>query len=351
MRLQFFNNHKRELSMENRNNAPTRFAIYARLASDLAGQSNIEDQVNKCISKIADRNPEWQLAEDAIFTDAGTSGLRTSGRPGLDALLERARQQPKHFDYVVMTDTARLGRNLPDILECIDFLHIRGINLLFVHQRLDSADSNFRLLLNLHCSDFITEQYAKALGQKVRQSSRGRINRGFSTGGRCFGYESVLVFSEDGAAVGAKSTVVPAEAAIVRRIYSDFASGVSAPDIARALNDEGANSQRGSRRQSGGGSRWQTRHVCAILRRDQYRGTVVWGRSHTMKDPETGRARRCRLSEEKVVRVAAPDLAIVDAAVAKAVDERLAEMSGGAACHESSDDTPLFMPDVAKENG
>lgn len=329
-------------------NAPTRFAVYARCASPHAPDS-IENQVNACSSWIADRFPHWELAQGAIFTDAGVPGLRSAGRQGLESLLEKVQQNPKPFTCVVMTSTDRLGRNLRDVLPIIDMLHHRGVSLCFVDQSLDSADPHFGFMRSVVTN--VAHGYIEALRRKVRQGLKDRVYQGLSAGGRCFGYESMPIFQGDGSHVGAKTTVVPSEAAIVTRIYKDFACGFSAPQIARALNHEQVPPPNGTPKYMDRKPLWQSRHVYAILRRDQYRGTVVWGRSHTMKDPETGRARRCRLSEEKVVRVAAPDLAIVDAAVAKAVDERLAEMSGGAACHESSDDTPLFMPDVAKENG
>jgi site-specific DNA recombinase len=331
-----------EASMEHRNNnAPIHYAVYARCASTLACQPSIEDQINTCTSAVAERNPHWRLVEDAIFTDMGVSGLRSTGRPALEALLQRAREQPKPFDCVVMTSTHRLGRHLPDVLPTIDSLKSFGINLYFVDQKLDSTEPNFRHMISFR--HVIGEQFVERLRQKVRQGTLGRVHSGFSTGGRCYGYASVPVWSEDG------SRIVPSEAAVVQQIYGDFALGLSAPAIARALNKAQVPAPRGSRRHRNGDPCWQTRHICSILRCHRYKGEMVWGRTQMVRNPETGKLERHQAPVDEMVRVAAPQLRIVDADLAKSVQKRLAAMSGTAECDESSIDNSGAMPDVSSD--
>lgn len=67
--------------MEHRNNATTRFAVYARYASNVARLASIEDQVNNCTSAVADRNSQRELAESTNFTDfASAHRIGVEGR-------------------------------------------------------------------------------------------------------------------------------------------------------------------------------------------------------------------------------------------------------------------------------
>jgi Recombinase len=69
--------------------------------------------------------------------------------------------------------------------------------------------------------------------------------------------------------------VVDSEAAIIGRICSDFASGVTAHEIARSLNAEevpGTYSRNGNRLKA---FRWTARLIYSVLRRQNYRGTLL----------------------------------------------------------------------------
>ncbi|MFP5228082.1 MAG: recombinase family protein [Acidobacteriota bacterium] len=307
--------------MEMDSTANTRYAIYARFSSDLSHRASIEDQVSACTAAIADRFAEWELAEGATFTDVSISGSRSSERPGFTALLEKAQEKAKPFDYVVMTDTDRLGRNLADVLECVETLDLYGIRVFFVNQMLDSAHPGFRMVLSV--IDRVDREFVKALSQKIQRAMKGRVLQGLSTGGRCFGYCSVPLWSEEGSLIGTTVTINPAEASIVKRIYTAYAEGASARAIAQTLNADRVPSPRGSRLPTGENPHWKAHHICTILRRERYKGNVVWGCTQTVVNPQTGKINRIPAPKDEVIHIVAPHLAIVDANLAKAVDERL----------------------------
>jgi hypothetical protein len=102
-----------------------------------------------------------------------------------------------------------------------------------------------------------------------------------------------------------------AEAAVVRRIFAEFAQGRSPREIAVALN--------GARVPGPNGSTWgpstiygNWRRGTGLLNNELYAGELVWNRQRFIKDPTTGK-RQARLNPpEAWVRRAVPELRIVD---------------------------------------
>lgn len=77
-----------------------------------------------------------------VFADV-TSGSRTAiERPGMKRLLE-------HDDTVVVWRVDRLGRSLIDVLNTVNLLLERGINVRSVSDGIDPATSTGRLMLNM----------------------------------------------------------------------------------------------------------------------------------------------------------------------------------------------------------
>src|SRR5262249_46765565 len=75
--------------------------------------------------------------------------------------------------------------------------------------------------------------FLKDLDDKTRGGLRGRVELGRSGGGLCYGYTIV----ENGERGGRE--ILQAEAAVVRRIFADFAAGKSPRRIAAELNRGG----------------------------------------------------------------------------------------------------------------
>ncbi|MFZ0301882.1 MAG: recombinase family protein [Terracidiphilus sp.] len=315
--------------MDNSNTQSSRYAVYVRFATNSARESSITEQVNTCIAAAANINPALTLADNCVLTDAGVSGTSVEGRPGLSALIEAAAQQPRPFDYVLMTDTARLSRSIGDALRITGILMNCGVALHFVSESLCSTDENFQGIFCLFGA--MDHQFNRTLSDMVRRGMEKRADSGFSTGGRCFGYTTHLDLAGSStrmAEVGMRKAVVESEAAVIRRIYSEFASGVTAPKIARTLNAEGVVGPciRDADRHKP--FPWTARLIYSVLRRQTYRGTMQWGRTQKVHHPKTGKIEARHQPESAVVCVETPHLMIVSPEIAKAVDDRLAEMSG-----------------------
>jgi hypothetical protein len=78
--------------------------------------------------------------------------------------------------------------------------------------------------------------FLKDLAQKTRRGLEGRVRQGRSGGGLCFGYDVVRAVDASGEPVAGGRTINEAEAAVVRRIFAEYAQGRPPRAIARGLN-------------------------------------------------------------------------------------------------------------------
>ena len=69
--------------------------------------------------------------------------------------------------------------------------------------------------------------YLRDLADKTRRGLRGRIEAGKSGGGLCHGYDVLRRLSDDGQPIRGGRMINPAQAAIVVRIFRDYAAGKS----------------------------------------------------------------------------------------------------------------------------
>jgi DNA invertase Pin-like site-specific DNA recombinase len=106
---------------------------------------------------------------------------------------------------------------------------------------------------------------SKTKGEHVRRGRRAAAERGRRNGGpRPFGYRHVPIVL-DGKATS-RLELVPAEAAVVRRMFEDSAAGKSQADIARELNGAGTRTVRGAG--------WTQTRISQMLRNPLYIGQV-----------------------------------------------------------------------------
>jgi site-specific DNA recombinase len=177
----------------------------------------------------------------------------------------------------------------------------------------DSDNPQAELLMSVH--GMIDAVYWRELAQKTHRGMQGRALSGFATGGRCFGYKSVR-----GTDQSVRLEIDAAEAAIVRRLFEMYASGLSLKRIAWQLNSEGVQSpqpQKGRLSRS-----WCVSSVRHILRNRRYSGKIVWNTRRKLRVPGTGKRVFRSRPESEWVTVDAPHLRIVSTEAFAAVARR-----------------------------
>ena len=105
------------------------------------------------------------------------------GRTGLAQVMDAAKSKPRPFDYVLVDDTSRFGRNKADTFKNRDILRFHKVHLYFVEDGLDSSDLHFNEVF--HNKAHRDETYSKNSSYKIRGAREARFLEGYNPGGYC----------------------------------------------------------------------------------------------------------------------------------------------------------------------
>ena len=207
------------------------------------------------------------------------------------------------YDVLVAEGLDRLSRDQADVATLYKLLSFCEIRIVTVAEGEVSE-------LHVGLKGTMNALSLRDLALKTHRGLSGRVKAGKSGGGNSYGYDVVRGVDENGEPLRGERRVNEAEAAIVRRIFAEYAAGASPRAIARRLNAECIASPSGKgwgpstihgNRQRGTG----------ILNNELYVGKLVWNRLRYLKDPQTGkRVSRPNRNEEVIIHEV-PNLRIV----------------------------------------
>ena len=270
-----------------------RAVIYARYSSDLQRDASIEDQIEVCRRFAAVQG--WTVVE--TYTDAAISGA-SRFRPGFQKLVGDASKNK--FDVVICEAIDRLGRRLADTADLQDQLAFNKI-------RLFTPSIGEITTIHMAVMGMMAQMALKDLGEKTKRGQMGRVLKGRIPAGIAYGYKVVATSDSDG---GARE-VIPDEAAVINRIFSEYAAGKTPEAIARDLNKEGIAGPEG-REWSNTTIRGQSQRGTGLLNNALYRGVLEWNRCSYTKNPRTGKRVARPNPPELWERAEVPHLRIVD---------------------------------------
>src|SRR5579875_3163948 len=249
----------------------------------------------------------WSIVE--IYSDAAISGA-SAFRPGFSRLQADART--RRFDVVLCEALDRIGRNLADVARFFEQLTFDSVQL---------HATNIGQLTPLHVGIMGTmaQLTLSDIRDKTKRGQLGRARAGRIPGGLAYGYE--VVTPAPSAQEAGERRIRPDQAAVVVRIFRDFAAGKSPRRIAHELNAEGVPGPDG-RVWIDTTIRGQAERGTGILNNAIYVGRLEWNRCSYVKDPRTGRrvARPNPREQWEIVEV--PALRIIDDALWGAVKQR-----------------------------
>ncbi len=285
-------------------------AIYARYSSDNQRDASIADQLRVC-REFATRQG-WTVVEE--FTDHAISGA-TLLRSGFQALMQDALNQ--RFDVVLAEALDRFSRDQEDTAGLFKRLTFAGVNIV----TLAEGDITH---LHVGLKGTMNALFLKDLADKTRRGLRGRVELGKSGGGLCYGYKVTRATHDNAGTTGTRE-IVSAQAEVIRRIFRDYAAGVSPKALAKRLNAE--------RCAGPGGTPWNPSTIhgnpgrgTGILNNELYIGRLVWNRLRYIKDPDTGRRVSRPNAPSEWVTTAVPELRIIDDELWNQVKARQVEM-------------------------
>ena len=269
-------------------------ALYERLSRDdeQQGESNSIINQKKYLEDYA-RSKGFRNIRH--FTDDGYTGTNFN-RPGFNALLEEI--NAGHVDTLLIKDMSRLGRNYLQVGFYTEILFPeKGVRFIAINNGVDSdspVENEFTPFLNI-----MNEWYAKDTSKKIKAVFRNRMEHGLRCSGAIpYGYyrkpgDKQHLFVDDEAA------------AVIRRIFALAANATPVPRITEILTEEKVPIPAAHMETTAGTEsrnhkyqdpfRWNTGTVSEIIRRQEYLGHTVLGKTvkdslkskrHVVKNPD-----------------------------------------------------------------
>lgn len=295
---------------------PSRIAVYARYSSDLQNPSSVADQVALC-QRLAHEQFGVASERTSVYSDAALTGA-TMARPDVRRLLADAANG--RFGLVMAEGLDRISRSLRDIAGIYEILRFHGIGMWTAHE-------GHITKLHIAFKGAMNEMYLEDMGDKLRRGQSARIAAGFALSSCPYGYRIKRgVVDERGRTVNGVREIHQEEAAVVRRIYREYAAGRGLATIIRGLNDDGIPGIHGRP--------WLRRSLSGrvileegILRSEMYIGRLIYNKRVTLRDPTTGKTRYRLQPKESWTRVEVPHLRIVSDDLWNAVRARMDQVS------------------------
>lgn len=290
-----------------------RVALYARYSTGNQSPLSCEDQLRMCRELAAKLG--WVVV--AVFFDPEISGF-DGARPEFNRLLDFARAG--QCDAVICEHSNRMARDGEKGWHVFNLFKRIGVKYVTC---LEGAMT----VVGQSVSTMLSEIKGEETADFTRRGLRGVVEAGRSAGGLTYGYRKVRAYDAAGEPLRGLLEVDEAQAEVVRRIFRDYASGVSPQAIAHTLNREGVMGPRG------GSWNASTIHGNAargtgVIHNELYVGVRVWGRRTFVKDRATG-MRSGRDAEAPPIRRDAPELRILPEDLWQAARARYALVSTG----------------------
>jgi site-specific DNA recombinase len=228
------------------------------------------------------------------YVDDGHSGVRLD-RPGLDALRDAA--EGGLFEQAWCLSPDRLARAYAYQVLVLDELVRLGVTVRFTDAP-DLAADNPQAVLLTQVQGVIAEYEKAKIAERYRRGKLFRARAGEITTWRtAYGYRRVPRSATTGPA---HWEIYEPEAAVVRRIFTDRASGLTVREICRRLNADGVPSPSGK-------PTWGHSTLCRLLRNEAYIGPVYFNRTETVPDKRpTKRTRQIPRAREDWIPIEVP---------------------------------------------
>lgn len=283
-------------------------AIYARYSSDRQDARSIDDQLRRCRAYAAGHG----FRVGAEFSDAAKTGANVE-REGMQRLLAAARMgRGSAFSIVLVDDLSRLSRDLGDTWQIV-FRDLAAVSVKVIDVTTGLASDGAGARLTFGALALVNDTFLQLVRTETHRGLEGRALGGFSTGGRCYGYATVLEENPPDPERPRKRFVIdPAESAVVRRVFQLFVEGVSLKNLASLLNQDGITAPNDGGRGNKLGRGWGHTTIRAMLSNERYLGRVTWNQSKWLRVPGRKSRRRVARPAAEWVTQTYPELAIID---------------------------------------
>ena len=228
-----------------------RVAIYARVS---VGNEETEMSLNsqmRGFTKIIDEDSRMVLA--GVYADEGITGTSVRKRKQFLQMMKDAEEHK--FDTIMTKSISRFARNTVTTLDSVHKLKDLGINVVFLKERIDTANIMSEMLLTVLAAFAQNESFS--ISENVKWGIRKRYERGEVRWTALYGYRSV----------DNNVMIEESESEVVRWVFEGYRTGKSLPTLTAELNAEGIPSPRGKK--------WTESTVLGMLRSERYAGDTI----------------------------------------------------------------------------
>lgn len=232
-------------------------ALYIRVSTDKQEELSPDAQRRLLLDYAKSNN--ISISEDFIFQDDGISGRKADKRPEFQRMIALAKSKEHPIDVILVWKFSRFARNQEESIVYKSMLKRDNVEVISASEPL--ADGPFGSLIE-RIIEWMDEYYSIRLSGEVKRGMTEKALRG--------GYQSTSPLGYTYKS-GEVPTINEKEAAIVKRIFSEYISGSDFSTIARHLNDDGYTTRRGNP--------FELRVIKYILQNPFYIGKVRWNRA------------------------------------------------------------------------
>ena len=247
---------KPEYSGDNRIDIrPKRVAAYCRVSTDKEQQEHSFETQKEMYTEMIMMKPTWQMA--GIYADEGITGTIAKKRPDFMRMIEDCRKGK--IDIIITKSVSRFSRNNLDCLLYVRELKELGIPIIFEKEGINTLQVSSELLITLFSG--LSQAESESISMNVTIGKRQSLKNGNVP----FCYKSFLGYKKG---ADGKPEIVPEEANIITRIYTEYLAGKSLNDIAKSLITDGIYTPTGK-------TQWTSKVVLSILSNEKYKGDAL----------------------------------------------------------------------------
>lgn len=293
-----------------------RVAAYGRFSSDAQNEKSADDQLARCLEKVASLGGE--VPTENQLKDEAISGASTK-RPGFERLMTMVRE--RELDVMVVEDMDRMSRDLSDSAFIMKELAFYDVELITVSDGMSSHSPSAKT--HFFLKGFMGEAFLDNLRDKTLRGQMACFKAGFATGGVAYGFKTTPKLDAYGKVIAHIISINEEQAAVVRRIFREHLAGRSLAVITSGLNADRVPPPRSKKRK--GKPEWGDSTIRTILHNPVYVGVWKFGLKKWAKVPGTNkRTPKVRDATEVPPEQNRPHLRIIDDELWTAVQGRLA---------------------------
>lgn len=241
-------------------------AAYARVSTEKEEQEDSFERQVEHYTQMINANKEWKFVE--VYADPGISGTRAEKRPNFMRMIQDCRDGK--VKKVLVKSISRFARNTVDALNYIRELKDIGVSVYFESENIDTLTPGGEVLITILAA--MAEQESRTISTNIKWAYQRKFQKGeiILNTGLMLGYNKLQEPDENGMPV---YEINEEEAAIVRRIFREYAAGITMTRICRGLEADGIPTKLGK-------DKWRISVIRNILTNEKYTGNAILGKTY-----------------------------------------------------------------------